>query len=459
MAGLGDLIGEGSTARQLFEWAVLQQVVAAFFAPYVQEVTNGVWAAHPDMPLSPAEAATAVNRSFLTDAEGTAQAAKSGIPADHFAVLQHLAGNAPSPTDLVNALRRGLIPRDGAGAESTSFQQGIAEGNLLNKWTDVVAKLAVEWPTPATAATAALKGQVPLDEGKALYEKFGGDPQWFDLVHNTEGSAPTPDEAVGMALRGIIPWEGSGPGAVSYHQAFREGPWRDKWEAAYRGAAFWWPTIGEVVDLYRYGQVDHAEAAAMLTRRGLDDTQVAAWLGYADANAVDDYRGLTEQAVLSMIAAGYVSDEQARTMLKALHKGPAAIDTLISYAHVQRALSALTRSVDRIGNLFQARKITSDTARQTLLRLHVPPTTIDDILADWSAVAAVNVRTLSEAQIADAWERKIYTQDEAMTELTNIGYTPFDAWTLLSIKAKGPLPGKPAQGPAAPIGTVTPGTT
>lgn len=459
MAGLEDVVGPGSTARQLFEWAVLQAVVASFFAPYIQEITSQVWARHPDMPMSAPEAATAVNRSFMTEAAGASEAAKQGVSAEHFSVLQHLAGNAPSPTDLVTALRRGVIDRAGAGADSTSFEQGIREGNLLDKWTDVVAKLAAEWPSPAEAARAALQGQVSRDEGKALYEKFGGDPQWYDLVFNTEGSAPTPEEAVGMALRGIIPWNGTGPGATTYEQAFLEGPWRNKWEGAFRGAALWWPTIGEAMDLYRYGQIDRARAAEMLTRRGLSPEDAASWIGYADANAVDDYRGLTESAVLTMLSVSYITDEQARSMLKAVHKGPAAIDTLISYAHIQRAIQSINQAVSRIGNLYQSRKITESTARDSLLRIKIPATAVNDILADWSAVAAVNVRTLTESQIVDAWAAQIMSQDEAMTELTNIGYTPFDAWVLLSIKHKSPLPGQPAPGPAAPIGAVSPGTT
>lgn len=459
MAGLGDLIGEGSTARQLFEWAVLQAVVASFFAPYIQEITSAVWSRNPDVPLSAAEAATAANRSFITAADGASEAAKSGISAEHFATLQHLAGNAPSPTDLVTALRRGLIERNGTGPGSTSFEQGIAEGNLLNKWTDVVAGLAAQWPTPADALRAALQGQVATDEGKALYEKWGGDPQWYEVMFNTEGSAPTPLEAVQMALRGIIGWTGSGPEVTSYEQAFLEGPWRNKWLKAYQDAALWYPTIGEAIDLYRYGQIDVSAVTQMLARRGLNADQAAAWVGYADANAVDQYRGLTESSVLGMVSVGYITDAQARTMLAGLHKGDQAIDVMIQYAHIQKAITSLARAVDRIGTLFEDRKITADTARNSLLRLKIPPTAINDILDDWSAVAAVNVKTLTESQVVDGWQYGVFDQAQAMTELENIGYTPFDAWALLSVKNKGPLPGKPEPGPAAPIGTVTPGTT
>ena len=459
MSGLEDVLGAGEGVKQLFLWGVLNQVIAALAAPYFQALANKVQADHPEVPLSAADAAHAVVRSYLSDGDGTATAAKSGINPATFQIMQDLAGDAPSPEQLVEALRRGVITRDGSGAASTSFVQGIRETNLLDKWTPVVEALAKQWPTATLATNAALKGQLNLDEAKATYAKLGGDPQWFDMVYNTEGNAPTPEEAVQMALRGIIAWDGTGADAVSYEQAFLEGPWRNKWAPAFKASVSWYPTEGEIGDLLRYGQITRARAIELLGHRGITGADAAAVIGYYDANAVDDYRGLTEQSVLDMVAAGYMSDAQAKTMLAAVHKGSAAIDQLIAYAHLQRSIVALNHAVSRIGNLYQGRKIDAAVARDALTSLHIPATEIGAIVADWDAVASVNVKVLTEAQITDAHAAAIMTQDEATTELTNLGYTPFDAWVLLSVKAKKPLPGKPAKGPAAPLGTITAGTT
>lgn len=459
MSGLSDVLGAGEAAKQLFVWAVLSQVVGDLMAPYFTALASKVNSDHPVVPLSPADAAHAVVRSYMDQVGGEQTAAKSGIDAGTFAVMRDLAGDAPSPEQLVEALRRGIITRDGSGAASTSFVQGIRETNLLDKWTDVVAALATQWPTPAVAADAALKGQVSVEEGRALYHKFGGDPQWYDLVFNSAGAAPTPLEAVEMAMRGIIPWDGTGAGVVSYHQAFLEGPWRDKWLDAYRKAAYYYPTASEASEFLKYGVIDKRAAADMLARRGLTGADAQAFIDYAEVNALNDYRGLSEQAVLDMVAAGYTSDADARTMLAALHRGPAAIDQLLKFAGLQRQITALNRAVTRIGTLYMARKIETTTAKQALLSLHLPSAQIDPIVADWDAVAGVNVKVLTEAQIADAWAYNIMTQGEAMQELENIGYTPFDAWALLSNKNKGALPGKPARGPGPPLGTVVPGTT
>jgi hypothetical protein len=80
-------------------------------------------------------------------------------------------------------------------------------------------------------------------------------------------------------------------------------------------------------------------------------------------------------------------------------------------------------------------------------------------MATWQLENSINVKTLTQSEITDAWKEGIMTEDEALTELGNIGYTPYDAWVLLSLKAKAALPGKPAPGPAPPQGSVVPGTT
>lgn len=459
MSGLEDVLGAGDAAKQLFLWGILNQVISTLTGPYLQALQDKVQSANPLVPISPADAAHAVVRSYMADADGAAAAAKSGVAPDVFAILKDLAGNAPSPEQLVEALRRGIIERDGTGAASTSFVQGIAETNLLDKWTSVVEGLATQWPSPADIVDAQVKGQVTQDQGLADYTKVGGDPQWYDLLVNIAGNPPSPGELLTLAMRGVIDWNGTGPDATTFQQGFYEGRSKDKWEPVYRQLAFYFTTPSEVVEFYRYGVIDQATAADMLAKRGVDATTAAYFISYAEVNAIDDYRGLTEQAVLAMVAAGYTSDDQAKTMLAALHKGDAAIDQLLTYANLQRAITQLGNAISRIGNLYEGRKIDTTTARQALLSLNLPAAGVNDIIADWSAVANVNVKTLTAAQIVDAWDYEVFTQDEAMTELESIGYIPFDAWALLSNKNKGPLPGKPPSGPGTPLGAPQPGTT
>lgn len=459
MPSFGDVFGEGSVAYQMFVWGILNQVLQNLASPGFTELAATVNAAAPVQPLSAADAATAANRSFLTVGDATDEAAKNGISATRFETLRQLAGNAPAPEELAIALRRGIIPADGSGPDATSFVQGIAEGNLLDKWGPVIEAIAKQVPSPADIVDAIVRNQVTAADGQALYETVGGDTQYLQLLVDVNGRPPAPTQLVELAQRGIIPWDGTGPDATTYQQGIFEGDTKDKWEPVIRHLSEYYPTASEALELYRWGQLDLEATTQLLTQRGMTGDLAAAWIGYADANAVNDYRGLTEQSVLAMLSISYISDDQATTMLEALHRGPDAIKQLIAYAHIQRAIQAVNSGIGRIGSLYQGRKITQATARDALNALGVLPTAVPDILADWEAIAGANVKTLTESQVADAWEYGVMTDAEAQQELVNIGYTPYDAWVVLSVKNKEALPGKPAAGPPGPIGPAAPGTT
>lgn len=471
LAVLTDLAGDAPGAQELTE-ALRRGIIArtgtgAASTSYEQGIAEGrlhnkwgpVLEKLSAQLLSPPDAAAATVRNFLSHDQGTAIAAHSGVDAPTFETMIHLAGDAPGPQQLAEALRRQVIPDSGTGPDSVSFQQGIAEGRLADKWAPVIKALAQIWPTPVNALDALLKGQLTRDEGIALYEKLGGDPQFFDLLFNTQGSAPTPLELIEMANRGIIAWDGTGAGAVSYQQGFLEGPWRDKWAEPYRHLGEYVPPESTVVTLLAHGAIDEKQAAALLAKQGMSADIITAYIDEAHTEALSDYRGLSVASTVDAYKAQILSAADARTILAALHVAPAAADLLLAYTDIQRAFEATSNAISRVRTLFAARKITEQTARDSLARLNVPVQSVAGIMAAWELENSISVKTLTETQILDAWQVEALSDAEAATELENIGYTPFDAWVLMSVKAKVPLPGKPKQGPAAPQGQVTAGTT
>jgi hypothetical protein len=554
MAGLSDLLGAGSVAEQLVVWGVLNQALTAALGPYMTQLSEDVNARVPIVPLapgdladavvrnyltlqeataeaaksgvnaerfatmvplhadapgpqqlaaallrglitesgagvdaatfeqgiregrlndkwaplikglsqailSPPDAASAVVRNFLTMAEGTDIARKSGVPDTTFGTLVHLSGDAPGPQQLAEALRRGAIPDAGTGADSISFTQGIAEGRLSDKWAPVIKDLAKLWPTPVDALAAALKGQVTADEGKALYEQLGGDLQFYPWLLNSEGDGPTPLQAADWARRGIIPWDGTGPDNVSYAQAVRESRYRDKWADAYKASVKYLPPPFSIITLLKDGAITKEQATGWLADSGASADVIAGMIAEADATDLSSFRGLTTQAVLNMYYQRLVTVADATAMLQSLHVSDAAIPLMMAYADLQRAIDQQNKAITRIGTLYAARKITEQTAKNSLVTLQVPPAAIDDIMTTWQLENSISVKLLTETQIVDAAALGIMSEDEAITELGNIGYTPYDAWVLLSIKAKAPLPGRPSPGPAPSQGTVIPGTT
>lgn len=421
------------------------------WGPILQEL------GHP--PLSPADAASAVIRNFATDAEGLAQAEKSGITPELFTILTHLAGDAPGPQQLAEALRRHLIPLEGKGPASISFHQGIAEGRLADKWAPVIEGLAKLWPTPVDALSAALKGQVTPEEGKRLYELLGGDLQFYTWLLDSEGEGPTPLEAADWFHRGIIPEHGIGPEVTSYDQAVRESRYRNKWTKAYLESAEYIPPPSEVRTLLEQGAFTEHQAVEFWRKSGLAEDTIAAFLDAARFNDTAATRGLAISEILDMFYAQVIGKAEAQQLIELFRVPKHTTELLLAYTEVRREVSATTNAVRRIQTLVSARKISAATARDALHRLNIPGAVIDDLVSTWELEAKISVKTLTEAQIVDAWSIQVMDQAGAIEELGNIGYTAYDAWVLLSIKNKGPLPDQPPQDQAPPPPRVTPGTT
>lgn len=447
------IIRKGGTgaAAVSFEQGIAEGRLHDKWAPVIERLAAAI--------LSPPDAASAVVRNFLAVEAGEDIAAQSGVDKKTFTTMRHLAGDAPGPQQLAEALRRGAIDQRGKGADSTSFEQGIAEGRLADKWAPVIKDLAKLWPTPVDALNALLKGAFDEREAKKLYAKLGGDDQFFDWLFFSQGEAPTPLELISMANRGFIPWDGVGQDKTSYAQGFHEGRWRNKWEDVYRKFAEYLPDPSTIVTLVKDGAMTSATAAPLLAQHGMSHQVITAYLDEAHTLALSDYRGATTSVVTDSYYAEMITRKQAITILVALHVTEQAAELILNYVDVKRAFDQVNAAVSRIRTLYAARKITKQTAQDSLKEIGVPFDQIPKIVATWSVENSITVKTLTEAQIADAFQYDIFTQAEAMTELENIGYTPFDAWAVLSIKAKGVLKGKPSQGPAPAQGTVRPGTT
>ena len=194
MPGLEDLLGAGDAVKQLLLWGVLNQVIGDAFAPYLESLTQDVQSAHPVIPLAPGDLADAVVRNYLPLAEAQAEAAKSGIDAARFATLVPLHGDAPGAQQLATALLRGLIDKSGAGPDAVSFEQGIREGRLSDKWAPLIADLAKQLLSPADAASATVRNFIDRSQAEQLAAQAGVDAATFGTLTHLAADAPAPGQ-------------------------------------------------------------------------------------------------------------------------------------------------------------------------------------------------------------------------------------------------------------------------
>ena len=444
MPNLGDFFKQGSIGEQLLVWSVLGQIVGAAISPGITEITALVNEGAPLAPLSPSELAQLVHRQIITQGSGSSDAAKSGINSDRFDHLVDLTAGAPGIAVLVEALRRKLIPESGSGSDSESFAQGLRESGLSDKWEPILRELATTIPSIAEVMNAWLEGQIEEGEAYTRYIAAGGDPTWFQTSYNTNGQAPTPMQALELWNRGIIPEGGTGPEAVSYEQAFLEGPWRNKWLPAFKALRVYVPPPRTVTALLRAGTITQGEALAYFQASGLSAVSAAQYVADASHHATAAARELSQSQTISLYTDKLLTAQEAIDHLVSLKYSQADAQLLVHLADFKAASTATRQAVSRVQSLYLAGKNDAPTTIHALAALGINDAQANELVSIWNLERAATTKSLTASQVEQAFKHGIFDQATATSELVNLGYSPHDAWVLLSIANGGALNNEPS---------------
>lgn len=417
---------------QIFVWQVLQQITAAILTPEMSGIQQEAYQLNPSTPLSPAEAVNAAIRGYLSAADAAHEARNTGYDERRFKLLLDSAGNPPGVGELLELWRREVIPEAGAGADSISYEQGVREGQTKNKWIDPLKALKTQLPAPGQALAALLEGQTDETTARKLYEQWGGDPRYFDLLFNTEGSAPTPLEAAMMARRGIIPWEGQGAGIVSFKQAFLEGPWRNKWETAYREAAQYIPPPRAVTAMLRNGAITEAQAVKFYSWAGANPEVTAALIADAHHQRAAATHQLVKGEILALYADGGFTEAETLTELGHLGYDPATAALEVKAVDLRADKALITSAISRIRSLFIGHRIDEQGALAGLDNLKVTPAHRDRLMQVWRLERAESVKVLTAAEVTHLVKLGAMEEAEGLARLIQEGYTPDDAWLRLA---------------------------
>lgn len=436
MPGLAAILGN-PVLEQLLLYNVVGQLIGAALGPYLQALTNEVQSITPLVPLSPADLALAVIRNELTEGEAADQARLSGIDPGRFHTLTRLTGDAPAPEALAVALRRGFV-------DEARYLTGVRQGRMRDEWADTVKRLATSDPPETVALLAELKGQADHATAVGLYQLFGGNPDHYELAYNVEGAGPSPLEAATAARRGIIPWDGIGAGVISFAQAVHESAYRNKWEPVFRVLSEYLPPPRTVTAMHREGALTDAQAAELFAKAGLPPDLAAAYLASSHRTKTAKVRELSESTVLKLYTDRLVDRAQAGGFLEALGYSTTEATFILDAHDLELEQRALTAAHARIHTLYVGHKITAAQAAEALAVLGVDAKDAAELLTVWGHERAANLRHLTPAEIAQAFGLGLVDQAGAQALLEAEGFTPWDAWALLSIHHKAPLPDQPA---------------
>lgn len=425
----------------MFLYQVVGGLLAPALAPAATAAQQLAFEHFPTVALSPADAAEAVLRQVWTQEQGAHEALQSGVGNERFDVLAKLAGNAPGPDALAVALRRKIIDR-------ATYDRGIAQGRLRNEWGDTVRLLAIQQPSPGEILLAYLEGQTDEGTARGLFEQLGGDPQFFDLLYNTQGQAPTPVQALDLWNRGIIPEGGTGPDATSYEQAFLEGPWRNKWMGPFKALRRYLPPPRTITAMYGEGALTQARAAELLRQNGLVDEDIAAYLSGGSQQQTATTKDLGQSIVHDLYTDQLIDAATAAAFLGQLKYGPSEVGLILQVWDLQVVQRQLNSAVSRVRSYYVAHKVTQEQASSALASLQVPAGQLAQLLSIWSYERAANVQTLTAAQLAKAVDIGIMPAAECLSRLEEMGYTEADARLYLQVQV----------GPGVLAGLTGPGT-
>jgi hypothetical protein len=414
-AKLKKLLGPESMARQFFVWNVLGETINAAAAPFFQHLTSTVNAIFPVVPLTPSDLAALVVHDRIDIGHGITEAKKSGISEEDFRLLVINATPQPAIADMLRLYREGKIPKG-------TLTQVMARSGFGDEWVPTFLKLGLQPPTPDAILEALLQGQTDEPTAHALYEKLGGDPDYFTLLYNTRGAAPTPVQAADMAVRGIIPWGGTGAGAVSFDQAFLEGPWRNKWRDAFKKAAEYLPPPDSIVEMLRIGALNKDQAADLLTKRGVPDNLIGFFLAKAVTAKTEKTKDLTESTIGTLYRDQAIDEPTTFAMLKALHYDDNEARFVLTTWRLARELTARNTAINTVHTQFINHKVDNQEASTLLDKFHVPAAQRDSLISIWIEERKAKVVDLTAAQIKSAFKKDIIDLEDALKRLTDLGY-------------------------------------
>lgn len=444
MPGLGDLFKSGSIGEQLLIWGVLNQIISASITPAITEIVQGENELFPLTPLSAEQAATAVLRQIMTNGEGQGEASKSGVDSERFALMQKLAASPPSLGLILAAYQRSKGNVGANGGDIEDIDRVLADLGIAEQYWGTVKALAVNIPTQEDVFNAWLEGQITEGEATQRLLATGLDPSWITPGYNSRGSAPTPVQALEMLNRGIISRNGTGPDSTSYEQAFLEGPWRNKWLSAFEALGVYVPPPRTVTALLRNGTITQAEALAYFEQSGLSPATAAQYVADASHHATAEARALTQAQIVSLYEDKLIDHTAAVNQLVALRYSATDANLLLSLADQKAAAASIKSAVTRLRELFLAGHNDAAASAAALHALGLPDAQTTQLVAVWQLEQVTASKSITASEIASAVFYQVITQEEGIARLVGLGYTPHDAWIVISVRMHGPQPNEPA---------------
>lgn len=466
----------GGILSSFFIYGVMLQLASSVLQPFFQATSNDIWAAHPTKPLSPADLAVGAVRGIVPGGpaitsypeEINAIAGESGISAADMQYLANITGNPPSPQDLLEMKRRGIITL-------AQLATGLKEGDTRDEWIPMFEQLINQWITPTDFVAAAVREQVTRPVAQAWANAAGLDTGWdvsqypgpqlevgtppeepavnmFDLLFDIAGRPPGPQELGHMANRKLIDWTNADAGlpspdptAITFEQGIAESDIKTKYTAVLQALQVYVPPPRMVTGLLEKGGITEDPARLYWQYGGVPASLVDAYVYEATQQATIQDKLLAKGDILTAYYDQVIDNATATELLDLLGFTGAVAEFQLATVDMRREIKALNAEVNRIGSYYMHYKLTEVGAENALTTLGVPAGQIQGLLSIWSVDRIVPNRLPTTSQISKAVQYGTLTVNEALSKLELLGFTAYDAAIVLSAEGEIQITPLPAE--------------
>ena len=409
-----------TTALDLVRRKVITPDIMAQWAGLngVDETVVGFLQKLVTLPVSPADAALALLRSDISQAEAEGIAAESGIDAHAFNILVGNTGEPPGTQQLLEGYRRGFI-------DEAQLVRGIKQSRYRNEWIPLLEALRFEPMSVADAVNAAVQDQLPAADAQVIAEQNGLEPSAFPVLLNTAGEPLSRTEMEQLFNRGLVT-------QAQVEQALRESRLKNK----YVSDAFALHTkiipIFSIQSALRYGGITDQRAIESLTAEGYSHTDAAAIVSSASMERLKAFRDKVVASTEQLYEDNLITAAAASEAITSMGYTSDEVNFIIQAAELRRQAKLIEQGVNAIRSKFLAHHLTENAASGLIDQLGVPANQRDQLLAVWSLELSAYTRDLTPAQVIKAVKLQIITPDDGLARLQFMGYSQDDANLLLN---------------------------
>jgi hypothetical protein len=407
------------TALELFRRGVISQdqaVLALTRAGIPPDWHNAILQLST-IPLSPADLADMVVRGIKNQDEAQTLAGLSGvIPAD-FEALVLDTGEPLGLQSMLEAFRRGFM-------DQARLEHGIRQSRIRDEWIDIALALRYSPMSVADAVNAVVQNHLTADEGSSIAQQNGLEPGAFGILTETAGEPLSRTELEQLYNRGLID-------QATVEQGLRESRLKNKYIPDALQLHVKLPPVFTVQHALQYGAVSHERAVEVAVAEGYSHDD-AEWIVSAGVQQrLDTFKNEVIHSTTTAYVDNLMSPQQVTDTVTGLGFTDEQAAFILQAAEVRRVNRAVTSAVSAIRGKYLAHHITANDASNLIDSMGVPATQRDFLLSLWIAESTAYTKTLTEAQVVKAVNKKLISQDDALARLTAMGYNDTDAQLLL----------------------------